>query len=381
MTEDSLIEERVRQTLRSVAARPIPPAPPVFDPRRRSVPRRPLRPVGVGVILAVIVGVLIIALVYGPHGGQGNKPRPVPTPATRVADPANFAVVSDSGDLKVDSAATGQVVKNLGTIAGYTNSGIALSPDGRYVYMTVSGNAYESIIIKQISVASSQATTIAQGVEPSISPNGRFLAFATFGTGSAPYQELVIRDLKSGSDRSIDLGNVLGGQGTLLNGSITWLGNGSQIAVVPSFVGTAFVGGATTTTTRPLSGSCSTVSISSTCLIVVGAKTGSPLTAERVIIHDLRWSEFVVGSSGPSGLVMAKPARGTVLYRVDVTHGAAKLSRLFSLDSAFSVAFDRSGAKLFYLKGHSLWLGEVAQHGIENAKELKSSVALGSLAW
>jgi hypothetical protein len=379
MTENSSVEDRLRRTLKAIGEQPIPPAPLTFDPGGGSAQHHPVRIVSVALVLVVVVGGLTLALVYGPHSGVGGESKPVPTPVTSTRYPANFVLIN-SGDLEIDSAKTGQLVKNLGPIAGYTNNGLALSPDGQYVYLTVIKS--RSIAIERIRVDSGQETPFADGEQPSISPNGRFVAYGAAPTTSS--KNLIVRDLTSGTTRSMNLQKLLGGQTDLLNASIKWLGNGSQIVVLPGPVLNTLMPDTTTTTPSP--GSCSVTSISQTCLIVVNVPVGHPLTARRVMLNGLRSTNFVTGPSGRSGLLIAAGS-GTsraVVYKVDVSSSSSTFNRLFSLPPVLPEAFDSRGTELFYLKGHgpvALWLGDVTRHGLENARRLNADVSLGSLAW
>jgi hypothetical protein len=374
MTDYSPLEDRVRRTISSVAEQPLPPAPLPFDPATQSTAGRSARSLSVALVVVAVVTAVTLALIYGPHGG-GGAARPAYVPTTHDRDPTNFILVN-AGDLEIESATTGQLVKNLGPISNYTNNGFALSPDGQYAYATATSCTSRcEIVIERIDLTDGGVTPLAVGEQPSISQNDRFVAF-----GAGPLSaDLSIRDLKTGTTKSINLKRLLGTQTDLLNSSITWLGNGSELVVVPGGVGNDLMPG--TTTTAPLSGSCSALSISQTCLIVVNARNGHPFGARRVVLNGLRSSQFVVAASAHSDLVMAGDG---MIYRVAISSHSVSYSRLFSLPSVLPVAFDPQGAKLFYLKGHgpvALWLGEVTQHGLERSRMLNANVDLGSLAW
>jgi hypothetical protein len=375
MIDHSSLEDRVRRALSTVADQPLPPAPPAFDPSAAATGGRPVRALSMVLIVFAVGVAAVLALIYGPHSG-GGTPRPASVPTVIHRDPANFVLVN-SGDLEIASAKTGQIVMNLGPIANYTNNGFALSPNGQYVYATINGN--RSTAIERINLSNGQPTPFAAGEQPSISPNGRYVAFGT-GPRSAI---LSIRDLKSGTSRSMNLRKLLGPQTDLLNASITWLGNGSQVVVVPGGVGSDLMPG--TTTTTPPSGSCSALSISQTCFIVVNASTRHSLSARRVVLNGLNASGAVVAASGRSDLVIASyGTTHTTIYEAVMGHGSGSFSRLYSLPQVLPVAFGPQGAELFYLKGHgpvALWLGDVTQHGLEHSRMLNANVALEGLAW
>ncbi len=305
----------------------------------------------------------------------------VPATASTVAThtvPPDFVLANGSGsDIQLESASTGALVKDLGAVQGYTNNGLALSPDGQDVYVTA--NKPGSLVIERIRVANDQETFVADGEQPAISPSGTFLAY---GTGSEGSEELVVRDLMSGTVRTVSLQKLLGGQTDLLNATITWLRNSSTIVVLPGEVANDLMG---EPIPPPVPGSCSAVSISQTCLIVVHAGTGDKFTAKRVILRGLERADIVAGASGSRDLVMAAfGARHTVLYRADVTEGAGSVIRLFSLPPDLPVAFDAQGSQLLYLIGHgpvALWLAQVTSHGLKNARMLNANVAEAGVAW
>jgi hypothetical protein len=107
-----------------------------------------------------------------------------PTPP----DPAIFVVANGSGsDFQVESATTGALVKDLGPVPNDTNNGLLLSPDGRDLYATVTRSP--SLMIEQLAEASGHESFIADGAEPSVSPNGHLL---DYGTGPAGSQTLAV---------------------------------------------------------------------------------------------------------------------------------------------------------------------------------------------
>lgn len=294
----------------------------------------------------------------------------------KAKDPPNFVLANDSGnDFQVVSPETGKVIKDLGGIPGYTNNGMALAPNGRDLYITV--NRATSLAIQRINLVTSGETFVADGVEPSISPNGRFLAY---GSGSTRSQQLTVRDLRSKVVRSIDLEALLGPETDLLNASITWVG--SQIVVLPGRVANDLMGGSQPT---PPSGSCSAASTSSTCLIVVKTSRQNKLYAKRIVVNGLSGGDIVIGSSGMSNLVMVTfDGHSAVLYKTNLATGGRTATRLFARPSALPVAVDASGTSLFYLVGHgpvSLWVGEVSPHGLMDTRMLNTDVAVAGLAW
>jgi hypothetical protein len=292
---------------------------------------------------------------------------------------SNYLVVAGSGlDFQVESSSTGSVVKDLGAVPGWTNNGLALSPDGQDVYVVV--NELSTLAIERLSVANGTETFVADGEQPSISPDGHLLAFGT-GPTSSGGQTLAVRDFTSGKDQSIDLRRLLGGQTDLLNASIIWLGDGSKIVVLPGSVGNDLMGGATP---PALPGSCSGVSASDTCLIVVSVRAGHPLIAKRVLLGGLRPGISLIGASGSSDIVtIGFDGHHTGVYTADLTSGARSFTRLSYLPSVFPLAFRARGTELFYLTGHgrtALWLARVTQHGLRDTKMLDADIGLSGFA-
>ena len=306
----------------------------------------------------------------------------IPATASPAREPAptsgssNYLVVAGSGsDFQIKSSSTGTLVKDLGAVPGWTNNGLALSPDGQDVYVVV--NETSSLAIDRLSVANGAETFVADGEQPSISPDGHHLAF---GTGPSGGQTLAVRDLTSGKDQSIDLRRLLGEQTDLLNASIAWLGDGSKIVVLPGgFVSNLMGGG----TPRGSPGSCSAVSVSDTCLIVVSVRDGHPLTAKRVLLGGLRPDIPLIGSSGSSDIVaIGFGGHHSNVYTADLTNGSS-FTRLFSLPSVLPLAFRARGTELFYLTGHSptaLWLARVTPDGLKDAKRLNADIGLSGFA-
>lgn len=138
-----------------------------------------------------------------------------------VPDPAVVAI-SDSKQIRLLTATTGRIVRTLSTTAG--GNGIALAPDAKYVFAVGA-----SLTLSQISVTTGKSYVIDTGVHPAVSPDSRYLAYAT-GTS---FTRVAVRDLRSGQTRAISLAALVGAESSLLNqGGLTWLGNGRQIVAV-----------------------------------------------------------------------------------------------------------------------------------------------------
>jgi hypothetical protein len=321
------------------------------------------------------LGLLVATLLF--LGASVLQPTASPAGAqtARASDSSNFVLATGSGDFKIESASTGGLVKDLGVVNYWTNNGLALSPDGQDVYVVV--NQPTTTAIERLSVSTGAQTFVADGEQPAVSPNSRLLAF---GSGPSGSQMLVVRDLTSGMERSIDVSRLLGKQGDLLNATITWLDD-SKIVVVPGSVVNDLMGDPTP---RAVPGSCSAAPVNDTCLIVVGAEAGHPLTAKRVLLSGLPSGDHpLIAASGSSGFTIATLGGHSGIFRADLAHHARRLTRISSLPPAIPLAFGAGGATLFYLVGHgpeALWWAKVTPHGLKNAHVLNANVGLSDLA-
>ena len=293
-----------------------------------------------------------------------------------VGASSNFVFATGSGpDFQIESAPAGTLVKDLGIVNYWTNNGLALSPDGQNVYVVV--NQPPTTAIERLSVSTGAQTFVANGEQPAVSPNSRLLAF---GTGPSGSHTLVVRDLASGKERSIDLSRLLGNQGDLLNATITWLDN-SKLVVIPGAIGNDLMGEPTPPT---VPGSCDTAPVNDTCLIVVSDEAGNPLTAKRVILSGLPSGSPVIAASGPSGLTIATyGGQHSGIFRSDVAQSIPNFTRIASTPAAIPLAFGPRGATLFYLVGHgpeALWWAKVTPHGLKDAHVLNADIGLSALA-
>jgi hypothetical protein len=111
------------------------------------------------------------------------------------------------------SPLTGRIVRRVTFFGGsLTGNGMALSPDSRFVYVTLSGPG--QIHIDRISVATGHRSFVADGAQPAVSPDGRYLAYAT----GRQFTGIAVRDLLSGRTTMITLRNQLGADASLLPG-------------------------------------------------------------------------------------------------------------------------------------------------------------------
>jgi len=328
------------------------------------------------------VGFVVLAFVASCGGGQAKTVTPgkpigpgslIPT----VEDPPNFVVINASDShVELHSVTTGTLIKDLGVVDGLTSNGLALSPDGGYLYVTV--NRPPAVVLERIDITNGQVESIGHGEQPAISPDSHYLAYGG-GTGDGT---LFVRSLASGEVQSISIAKLLGQQDDLITASITWLADGSRIVVLPGGVGNGLMGG---TTSPPIPGSCSAISISDTCLIVANVASNHPLTAERVVVHGLRVPDLLSGDDlAHSVLAASDRTKATIIDRIEVSGGRAAYVRMCSLSSGLSVAFDPRGTELLYLAGHSpisLWRVGLMNCRVAVPHELVANVDLQGVTW
>jgi len=96
-------------------------------------------------------------------------------------------------------------------------------------YSAVEPNCTATLM--RVSLIGGQPQTIAPGVDPAVSPDGRFLAYMTADYGCDSHQELVVRDLATGSETRWKLGS-LGSRPPGYTGvcRLSWLGDSRRLA-------------------------------------------------------------------------------------------------------------------------------------------------------
>lgn len=302
--------------------------------------------------------------------------------ASTGVSPAVFVASSSKNDLssvvKLYSARTGRVLAQLASFGdNFTNNGLALSPDGRYVYVTLIGKT--DLYIEKISTSTRRRTFLAYGDQPAVSPNGRYLAYST----GLDDDYLTVRQLASGRTTTFDLSAAIGKRASLLGGQIAWLGNGTEIAALPEpdLTPTA----SSNSPRAAATGACRWAG-DKMCLIVVDI--ASATTSSRVFLLPGSPGDIgQLGTYGPSkdalSLVVGTPDR-TLVERVTISHKAAREQVLTSLSSVLVMAVNPSADGVLYLVGHAppaLWAAQIRRGRLVSAHRIIPNSRLESVAW
>ena len=335
--------------------------------------------------------VAVAAVLAGPGlaacGQRAGHTRPGGAPA--AGDPPLVAVAGSpargsSSRIELISPRTGRVTKVVARVG--SGNGFALSPDSKDVYVV--GPAGPAIEIRRLSVATGKVSLVADGVYPAVSPDGRYLAYATGGR----FSQVAVRDLRTGRTRVIDLRSLLGSDGSFLNqGAITWLGDGDEVIAVPGIAASA---AAAERTARAGAGSASggQVPPGRQGLIVIKIRPDG-LAARRIVVSDPYQEPFLVISgdlSQPRAVLIARmgfAAAGTIT-RVSLRGGGYTARVIARLPrGVLPVVIAPRGDRVLYLAGHAppvLWAATIRNGRLTGQHRLltgTSSFGLGEAAW
>jgi Tol biopolymer transport system component len=217
------IDERVRDALHAYAD-PIEPAPGSWDriearlddrlPRERR-PRTPLVLAGVGILVIVA---LIAAAVVRDVGDESNV---VSDPGVVAPMPSRIlAITVDRKPVVIDSK-TSQRVNGFGTFGGIPpGSQVAVTPDGSRAFVVQGGEPGGLAVRSALGCAESQVVQLdlqqprVDGVvseragAPTVSPDGRYLAYLRCRPNNPRPAEIVLVDLETGAETVAPAGPV-----------------------------------------------------------------------------------------------------------------------------------------------------------------------------
>jgi hypothetical protein len=350
------------------------------------------------------LAVMLVATLLGAAGACGafgvlgasrvaRAASPARSDAPVGADPSVFVdsrAVGSGTVLELRSTTTGAVLGRLGRFgSSFTNNGLALAPNGQSVFFTLIPPAHprtSNLIMARISTTTRAVTTLARGEVPAVSPDSRQLAYVT-----GPHaRSVAVRDLRSNRIRSIDLTSLVGAQADVFNGTLAWLANGRQLALLTSTTSPVRVARGLSSSPSAAGGrsACSTAGVR-TCLVLLELDRGrSPITARDYAVPDGVSAPSVVGADAAapdSVLIAGSGAAGTaVVDRLTPTGQTLALQQLASVRSGLALSFDATGSHLLYLAGHSplaLWSATVTPTGLRSPRRLISNPQLGSAAW
>ena len=340
--------------------------------------RRAVTPAAMVAGAAVLAGLGLAACGQrSAHGSAGTTAAADPTLAAVVGSSSN----GSSSQIKLISPQTGRVAK---VVAGGTSNGLAISADAKSVYVVRA--AGHVIQIRQISVATGKISVVAHGACPAVSPDGRYLAYATGGR----FSKVAVRDLNTGRVRMIELASLLGNDGNLLNqGQVTWLGDGNELIVVPGISASeaaadVTAGAGTVASAQQPPGRQN--------LIVIRLRPDG-LTARQIVVPDPYQQPFPVVSGDMSqkrAVLIASVgyAGAGTISRVSL-HGKgyqaqviAKLPR-----GATPIGFAPGGDRVLYLVGHrppQLYVAAITDGRLSGKQRLvtdTSSFGVDQAAW
>ncbi|MEX2255373.1 MAG: hypothetical protein WEC34_08040 [Acidimicrobiia bacterium] len=132
------------------------------------------------------------------------------------------------------SSTTGEVVRVFAVAPdGRDISSVAVAPNGRVVYYTVGEQCGPTPEVWRVPVSGNKRPrrVTAAGSGPRVSPDGRLLAYTGARQsetllGCVDYDTLVVRNLRTGVERRLELGDRLSSVGVL-----AWLPNSEQVVV------------------------------------------------------------------------------------------------------------------------------------------------------
>ncbi len=323
--------------------------------------------------LGCLVGLGIVIL---PSLTSASAPAPAPPPT--------FVVVTQEGhqfrsQMSIYSSTTGALVRPLATFSEkvFTNNGLAYAPDGSAVYFTLIPQHPKrlfSLRLMRLNVGNGNQTFIADGAQPALSNDGTQLAYGGSPSG------LAVRDLATGQTRSIRLPQ-LGAAADLLNATIAWLGDGSEIAIIPAPTPWDLVG------RPPKLHWCGTTQAHAVIVFVHVPAPPAQMTARCV---------RVAGRPlGPGGIALAgSPASPTtLLLAVDTYGGGTRIEQIaetgavtpvLTIPDSLPLSFDPSGTHLLYLVGHNppkLTEATIANGQLTDGSWRNPNLSLGALAW
>ena len=305
------------------------------------------------------------------------------TSATVAASPPpTFVVVKADGSrsqIAIYSARTGTLVRALASFSdeGFTNNGLAYAPDGSAVYFTLiprHRRRHFSLRLMRLAVTTGRQTFIADGAQPALSSDGTQLAY-----GASP-RGLAVRDLATGQTRTIGLAQ-LGPAAELESATIGWLGDGSDVAIIPAPTAWDLIG------RPPQPRWCGTTQAHAVVVFVHVPAPPAPLTADCIHLAGRVLGPGAIALAGspasPTTLLVATDGYGDTTRVEQITRSGA-IRPVLAIPNSLPLSFDPSGTHLLYLVGHSpptLTVATIDNGRLTNGSWRDRHLGLGALAW
>jgi hypothetical protein len=251
----------------------------------------------------------------------------------------------------------------------------------------------------QISVATGRVSFVAYGANPAVSPDSRYLAYAT----GREFNVLAVRDLRTGRTRIVNVEPLMGGSSSLLQGqTITWLGDGHHVVAIPQ--PDPVLVASPLASARAVGNSCGQqTSARGLCLVVADAGAAG-LRADRVFAPvsvairpanggSMLDGEPVLGADATSGQSLLIGLTGrtgghsrTVVDAVNLANGRAADRRVATLPANTRLwAIAPLGDRVLYGGGtpSGLWTATLGPAGLEGPHLVKLPEKFGwdQMAW
>lgn len=326
--------------------------------------------------------------------GRSVAPRTCTGPAVGAsasrlpAAPSVFATADGSGPgtaIRLRSAASGRALSTLARFGSdFTNNGLALSPNVSNVYFTLIPSQHRSsnLLIECLAVSDHKRLLVASGWEPSLSPDGRLLAYISYRRRA---ESVAVKNVLTGQTRSINVDAAVGHGHVLDEIPPGWLSDSSAIVLPVGLPARLDVGSARARggTSHPNSARPRTVR-----LIVVRVPPRRRLAARSVLVSGLRGHPLMLAPDAiaPNTIVSVTLGSGNdaLLDEIQFTPASATGRPLLTIQSAQVLAFDPSGQRLLYLAIHrppELWRGTIEQGRLIDRRRLIKDPSLGASAW
>ncbi|MFZ0664215.1 MAG: hypothetical protein WAM97_00555 [Acidimicrobiales bacterium] len=344
-------------------------------------------------LMLPVCSLMVSSCVSGPRAQATARPQHgvavALSSSSTIADPPYFVYTTTNGTVEFRSPTTGALVKILAHFGqALTGNGSSLSPNGSNDFVSLIGR--KDLYTERIHTSTAAALFEVDGIEAAVSPSGKYLAYTP---GPDYSSTLSVKNLSAGSVSTINLESLLGKDMDLMNSTITWLGDGSQIVIMPSGVASATahrdsVSSVSLQSQSAKSDSCSaSMARTSVCLILVHfSASRSALTAERVVVNGIGGVFNVISAaqSRPRTLALAAWGEHTKVYWLTFSGTAVQVSHLVTMGMVLPVAFDALGTRLLYVVGHGpvyLWVTKFGAGHLVDAHKLLNSNDMSGATW